>query len=55
MPWVTNIHKTYRRLDLGEFIIFLLILYFVIGNGDYIEMTTIPKIPKWKFRIFLIL
>lgn len=54
MPWVTNIHKTYRRLDLGEFIIFL-ILYFVIGNGDYIEMTTIPKIPKWKFRIFLIL
>lgn len=48
-----------HHLDLGEFIIFLLILYFVIGNGDYngdyIEVTTIPKIPKWKSRKKIIL
>lgn len=34
---------------------FLFILYYVIGDMDYIKVTKIPRIPKWEFRNLLVL
>lgn len=34
---------------------FLFILYYAIGDRDYIKMTKIPRIPKWDFQNLLVL
>ncbi len=38
--------KVHHELDKGGIIILLLIIYYAIPNGSYIEMTFFLEIPK---------
>jgi hypothetical protein len=42
----TRIHKIHHGLDLGEVIIFLLIIFSMISHRGYIQMSFCPRIPK---------
>jgi hypothetical protein len=42
-------HKIHHGLDyLGKLVIFLLVVYFVIGDKDYIQVAKKFKTPKMK-------
>jgi hypothetical protein len=45
-PRLLNFHKIHHNLDLKGVIIFLPILYFMIGNMDYIKVAHIIEILK---------
>jgi hypothetical protein len=46
----THIHKTHHNPDLGESIIFPLIVYFVPGHDTNTQMAFCPGTPKWESR-----
>jgi hypothetical protein len=60
--WLNNarIYSQTTQIDLIHMIqtlrggtTFLCIIYFVIGNEDYIQMAKILKTPKWDFQKLL--
>jgi hypothetical protein len=46
----TRIYKTHHGLDLGEAIIFSLIVYSIPSYGTNTQMSFCPRTPKWESR-----